>query len=88
MLDRLKHISNMKMSEFRQAGKTLRSHPHDWGKTSEPNGYAHLSEQLQDCQTWQFSLARDELGRVHGILIDDVFYVVWLDPEHRMYPGR
>ena len=24
-------------------------------------------------------------GRVHGILIDEVFYVVWLDPEHRLY---
>ena len=88
LLDRLKQISSMKMSEFRQAGKALRSHPHDWSKTSEPSGYAHLSAQLQDCQPWQFSLARQELGRVHGILIDDVFYVVWFDPEHKMYPGQ
>lgn len=88
LLDRLKHVSNMRMSEFRQAGKVLRSHAHEWHKTSEPNGYSHLSQQLQDCQAWQFSLAREELGRVHGILIDDVFYIIWLDPEHRMYPGR
>lgn len=23
--------------------------------------------------------------RVHGILIDEVFYVIWLDPDHRLY---
>lgn len=86
LLDRLKNVSNMKMSEFRQAGNALRSHLLDWDRTTEPKGYSHLSPQLQDCQPWQFSLARAELGRIHGILIDDVFYVVWFDPDHKMYP--
>jgi hypothetical protein len=88
LFDKLKQISTMKFADFRQAGKALRSHAIDWDKTSEPDGYAHLNEQMQQCEPWQFSLAREELGRVHGLLLDDVFYVVWVDHEHKLYNGR
>jgi hypothetical protein len=27
-------------------------------------------------------------GRVHGFLIDEIFYIVWLDPEHLLYPAK
>jgi hypothetical protein len=85
LLDRLRDVSGMRISEFRQAAHALRSHPHQWDKTTEKDGYAHLNEQLRDCEPWQFALSQQANGRVHGILIDDVFYVVWLDPEHRLY---
>lgn len=86
LFDRLKQISSMSFADFRQAGRALRSHCINWEKTSEPDGYAHLSEQMQQCEPWQFSLARDELGRIHGLLLDDVFYAVWIDHEHQLYP--
>jgi hypothetical protein len=89
LLDRLRSVSDMTISEFRTSGnKSLRSHSHDWAETTEPNGYAHLSQQLQSCQPWQFSLSANEHGRIHGILIDSVFYVVWLDPCHALYPKK
>ena len=86
LFDRLKHISTMKFAEFRQFGKALRSHRIDWAATSEPDGYAHLSEQMRQCEAWQFSLARENLGRIHGLLLDDTFYAVWIDHDHRLYP--
>ncbi len=86
LFDRLRQISSMKCQEFRQAGKALRSHPIHWDGTSEPEGFAHLNEQLRDCQPWQFSLAREELGRIHGLWVDNVFYAVWVDHEHQLYP--
>lgn len=86
-LDKLKNISTMKPQEFRQAGKSLRSHPINWCNTSEPDGYSHLPVHLQECEPWQFSLSRSELGRVHGFWIDDIFYPVWLDHEHLLYPS-
>lgn len=86
LFDRLKQISSMNCQAFRQAGKALRSHSIDWQGTSEPNGYAHLNEQMQGCQPWQFSLAREELGRVHGLWVGNIFYVVWIDHEHQLYP--
>jgi hypothetical protein len=85
LFDRLQKISTMLCHDFRQAGKALRSHVIDWEKTSEPEGFSHLTEQLQGCMAWQFSLAREELGRVHGFWIGDVFYPVWIDHEHQLY---
>jgi hypothetical protein len=36
---------------------------------------------------WQFCLTANEHGRVHGIIIDDTFYVIWLDHDHQLYPA-
>ena len=87
LLERMREVSSIRVSEFRSTRhRSLRAHQHDWLNTSEKNGYAHLTEQLRGCEPWQFCLSANEHGRVHGILIDEVFYVVWLDPEHKMYP--
>ncbi|MBC7625186.1 MAG: hypothetical protein H7232_17605 [Aeromicrobium sp.] len=85
LCDRLKNISTMKCAEFRVAGNALRSHRIRWEKTTETEGFAHLSEQLRGCEPWQFSLAREELGRVHGLWVDRTFYPVWVDHEHKLY---
>ena len=86
MLRRLKDMSNLTVNEFRTSkDKSIRAHLHDWVETTEPNGYANLNSQLQQCEPWQFCLSANEYGRIHGILIDDVFYVVWLDHNHALY---
>jgi hypothetical protein len=85
LFERLKQISGMRLSEFTAFNKTLRNHSHDWASTTEADGYKHLTKQLQECTPFQFSLTANEHGRVHGILIDEVFYVVWLDPSHKLY---
>lgn len=87
LLDRLKSVSDFTVDRFRtEKSKALRAHKHNWTETTEPNGYSHLSPQLQDCEPWQFCLTANEHGRVHGILIDNVFYVIWLDHDHALYP--
>ncbi|HEU4455801.1 MAG TPA: hypothetical protein VFR81_22240 [Longimicrobium sp.] len=40
-----------------------------------------------DERAWQFALSANEHGRVHGFLVEDTFYVRWLDPDHNLYPG-
>lgn len=85
-LTRLQAVSGMQLSEFRSnKDKSLGAHTHDWDRTTEKKGFSHLSSQLQACEAWQFRLSVNEHGRVHGILIDEVFYVVWLDPGHLLY---
>ncbi|MEM6188279.1 hypothetical protein [Shewanella scandinavica] len=88
VLDRLKAISTIKTSDFRvSGGKALRVHKIDWNGTSEKNGFSHLNEELQLAMPFQFQISSNEYGRVHGFLIDDVFYTVWFDPYHQLYPG-
>ncbi len=69
-------------------GGTLKSHPINWGQTSEPEGFQHLNEQFQGYTPYQFAISRNEYGRIHGFFIGNVFHVVWLDPDHLLYPGN
>ena len=86
LMDRLSSVSQMTEMEFRNSGgKSLRSHSHDWERTSRPDGFPHLNEQLRDYPGWQFCLSANEHGRIHGIMIDNVFYVIWLDLHHALY---
>ena len=86
LLDRLKHICELSWLEMCTTHKeSLKCHDHKWHMTSEPNGFG-LKGQLADCKGWQFQLTANEYGRVHGFSLNEVFYVVWLDPGHQLYP--
>ena len=87
--DKVKDVCNLSLNEFMHPGvgnpKSRRSHPIDFSRTSEPNGFPILSDIWHD-SSWQFQLERTK-GRVAGFLTENIFNVVWLDPEHRLYPS-
>lgn len=90
LLDRLKELSRMSMLEFKaNRSKTLRSHPIDWvDEGVSESSFGITSEDEIAYEPYQFSLTANEYGRVHGFIISDRFYVVWLDKEHQLYPGK
>ncbi len=91
-LERLFDISKCPIIQLKMGtyGKTLRFHPIDFGDpcvsedgfTSLPSAFVPIAEE----NAWQFSISSNEHGRVHGFIIGDVFFVVWLDPDHNLYP--
>ena len=86
LMERLRELSSWKVSDFVGAcNKTVRNHQIDWRKTSRPDGFKHLNEQHKSYPAYQFSLTVNKYGRVHGIIIDDTFYVIWLDCRHNLY---
>ncbi len=86
VFERFKGISSQRATEIRQSGgKSLRAHSIDWKQTTEPDGFAHLNEQLRSLMPYQFQFSANEYGRVHGFFIDNVFYAIWLDPSHELY---
>jgi hypothetical protein len=88
LLDRLKSLSGLSVRELlTNRSSALRCHPIDWDGTSEAGFGLPNEEQLVDTP-YQFSLSANEHGRVHGFFIDEVFYIVWLDPDHLLYPGK
>ncbi|TVQ16480.1 MAG: hypothetical protein EA367_20095 [Leptolyngbya sp. DLM2.Bin15] len=88
LIDRLKAISGLSHKELlANRSSALRCHPIRWEDTSEHGFGLPNEEQLVDIP-YQFSVSSNEHGRVHGFLIDEVFYVVWLDPEHLLYPAK
>lgn len=76
LLDCLKNICNMNISDIR--GSMYDIHPIEWNKTNAaaPKGYEQI-------EYWQFRINKSR-GRVIGFKIDGVFYVVWLDPHHNL----
>jgi hypothetical protein len=64
--------------------RSLRCHSIDWNQTTE-TGFGLVHEEQLVSQPYQFQLSSNEYGRVHGFFIDNVFYIVWLDPDHLLY---
>lgn len=86
-LERLKSLSSMKLMELlHDRTRALKFHSIDWNETSEPSGFSNLNSQLRELTPYQFSLSSNEHGRVHGFILDNVFFIVWFDPGHKLYP--
>lgn len=88
LLERLKALSGWSTKELlSNRNAALRCHPIKWETTCESGFGLPNEEQLIDTP-YQFSLSSNEHGRVHGFMIGEVFYVVWLDPDHLLYPSK
>jgi hypothetical protein len=88
LINRLKDVSSLSNQELLvNRSSTLRCHPIKWEDTSE-NGFGLLNEEQLVDTPYQFSLSSNEYGRVHGFFINEVFYIVWLDPDHLLYPAK
>ena len=87
LMERLRDLSSWTVKRFQsEYHKAVRNHQHNWEKTARPDGFANLNEQFQAYPGWQFELTLKSHGRVHGLIIDNTFYTIWLDVEHRLYP--
>jgi hypothetical protein len=89
LLERLRDLCGYKTAELKASkSSSLRVHPIDWRDTSEPNGFDCLNQQLRQIPAWQFEITANAHGRVHGFFLDDIFFVVWVDPNHQLYRGQ
>lgn len=84
-LERLKALNTLTVIHVQtNRTKVLRAHRIDWKDTTEPGGFP-LNEQLSGIAAWQFQISVNAHRRVHGFFIDQTFFVVWLDPKHKLY---
>ena len=87
LFDTLKKVSNIYVKDVyagKYSGKTstLRIHQHDKAvpPCKVPNNVA-----LEDM--WQIRISLSK-GGVHGIFSDNIFYIIWFDPHHNLYPDK
>lgn len=89
LMERLKALSTWTVHQFtNQKQGTVRNHHHDWSKTTRPGGFGRLPSNMRELLGWQFCLAENSFGRVHGVILDNTFFIVWLDHDHKLYPGQ
>lgn len=93
LFETLRLFSTWRVEQFTDENNNEHRHWIYFPDTSEPQGFQNIpnvdSEQFGHELGYQFSVCPDEPGsqwRAHGILIDDTFFLVWLDPEHHLFP--
>lgn len=79
LLDKLKELSGYTWSHILHTSH-YNAHPHDWNKTTAQ----FTKEKYEQFDGVQFSLGQG-FGRVHGYVIGNLFYIVWLDKHHNLY---
>ena len=67
--------------------KTLRFHPVRFHENRVSEDGFGLGEDADE-DAWEFSLTANKHGRVFGFFVENVFYIVWLDPDHKLYPRK
>ncbi|HAA28446.1 MAG TPA: hypothetical protein DCE56_13135 [Cyanobacteria bacterium UBA8553] len=85
LLVRLRDLSTLTVQEIvNNRSKSLRCHKIVWNNTTESGFGLPNENQLVD-SPYQFQISANEHGRIHGFLIENIFYIVWLDPDHNLY---
>jgi hypothetical protein len=81
LFDMLKDISNFSKTDL-IGGKFPKYRVHNHENASPPDKLPE-GVALKDC--YQIRISKTK-GGIHGVFYDNVFYVIWLDPLHNLYP--
>src|SRR5882762_4429550 len=94
LLEIMARFSTWRVEEFTEENNEEHRHWINFPDTSEPQGFQNIpnvdSEQFGYEYGYQFGVNPAipwNRWRAHGILIDDTFFLVWLDPDHRLFPA-
>jgi hypothetical protein len=86
LFERIKSLSSWNINDIHaNRSKALRAHPIKWETTSEKDGFGCLNEQFGCLTGYELSVEKEIYGRIHGFILDNYFFIVWLDPEHKLY---
>jgi hypothetical protein len=81
LFDMLKSISETSKKDL-MSGKyrTYRVHNHEKAKPPSP---LPRGVELKDFYQLRISTSK---GGIHGVFVNNIFYIIWVDPLHNMYP--
>ncbi len=67
---------------YSKKGSSLRIHTHENAKAP-----CKTPENIDLKEMWQIRISASK-GGIHGILCKNIFYVIWFDPQHNLYPDE
>lgn len=87
LFDTMQKVSRIELKDIyagKYSGRTspFRIHRHEDAK---PPCKLPSNILLEDM--WQIRISLSK-GGIHGIFFDNVFYVIWFDPQHNLYPDK
>ena len=84
LFDMLKDISGHSVVELISGGFQRKYRVHNHEAANPPSPLPDGIE-LKDCYQIRISTSK---GGIHGVFAENVFYVIWFDPFHNMYPDE
>ncbi len=87
LFETMKKVSGIELKDIyagKYSGKTspFRIHRHE---NADPP--CKVPERISLEDMWQIRISVSK-GGIHGIFSDNIFYVIWFDPQHNLYPDR
>lgn len=86
-LGRLKDINNKTYSDLTQGSKTYHFHQVSWEETTKKQGFP--DPRVNSLDPYQIALVGINGGkaRVFGAYANNIFYIVWFDYNHKIWPS-
>ena len=87
----LRRYSTFTVEQFADNNNEDHRHTFEFTEELAASWLVDADEELRQELPWQFALCPEQKTpphsgwRVHGIILEDVFYVVWLDPDHLVF---
>ncbi|MBU5439319.1 hypothetical protein KQI42_14945 [Tissierella sp. MSJ-40] len=79
-------LSKITRNEFvNELREHYRSHTHCWDELDYKYNFDDDFLEQIECRQARISTSK---GGIHGFIIGNRFYIVWLDPHHNLYPSE
>jgi hypothetical protein len=86
LIQKLHEYSSWPLDAFLEQDYDAHRHIISFSETRFPDGFTNVTvDQLDWEQAWQFAICPDRPWRVYGLLVDEEFFIIWIDPHHRLY---
>ncbi|WP_404988154.1 hypothetical protein [Clostridium culturomicium] len=83
LLKSFKSVSDINRDSLISQRQHYDAHGHDWKNLDYKFEFSEDFLEQVECMQYRISSSN---GRVHGFIIGNTFYIVWLDPHHNLYP--
>jgi hypothetical protein len=89
-LARLSDINSKTFNELRSAHYVYHFHEVEWARTAKKNGFTSDKAKHLNETAWQIALlnVNQQMTRVFGAYVNSVFYIVWFDLNHEIWPTQ
>lgn len=83
LLGSLKSVSDINRDSLISQRQHYDAHGHNWDELDYKFNFGEDFLEQVECIQYRISSSN---GRVHGFIVGNTFYIVWLDPHHNLYP--
>ena len=87
LFDTMQKVSKISMKDiyaglYTREGSPLRIHTH-----ATATAPCKVPDNISLDDMWQIRISANK-GGIHGVFSDNIFYVIWFDPHHNLYPSK